>query len=371
MTGIRVVQSKADFHEFVELPYAHYRTDPHFVPPLRILVKDLLDRDKHPFYKKAEADYFLAERDGRVAGRIAVIKSETYIAHSGNRSAFFGFFECEDDPELAALMFRVAEDWARNRGLDSVIGPLSPNMMGEMGFLVEGFDRDPAILMPYNKPYYDRLVQGCGYAKEMDLLAYSVDRNQVNLEHLERGNALVRTRYPNLRVRPVDKSNYAKDAAVIGKIFNAAWAENWGFAPLSKKEFEHLAADLKLLINFDFAHIAEDKGKPVAFCISLPDYNTILKRMDGNLFPTGIFKILFGRKKITRLRTALMGVLPEYQGKGIDSFVTLEGIRNGLRLGYQEAEFSWLLETNTPIISVVTRLGATPSKRYRTYKKTL
>lgn len=371
MTGIRVVQSKADLHAFVEVPYAHYQADPHFVPPLRMLVKDLLDREKHPFYLNAEADYFLAERDGRIAGRIAVIKSDAYIAHTGNKSAFFGFFECDDDPEVAALMFRVAEDWARGRGLDSVIGPMSPNMMGEMGFLVDGFDRDPAVLMPYNKPYYDRLVTDCGYVKEVDLLAYTVDRHSVNADHLERGNALVRARYPNLSVRPVDKRRFKKEAEVIGEIFNAAWSKNWGFAPLSKAEFAHLAADLKLLIDFDFAHIAEDNGKPVAFCISLPDYNVLLKKMGGNLFPTGIFRLLFGRKKLTSLRTALMGVLPEYHGKGIDSFVTLEGIRNGLKLGYQDAEFSWLLETNTPIISVVTRLGATPSKRYRTYKKLL
>lgn len=371
MTGVRVVQTKADLHAFVELPYALYRDSPHFVPPLRMLVKDLLNREKHPFYRRAEADYFLAEKDGRLVGRVAVIKSDAYIEHSGRKAAFFGFFECENDPEVASWMFRVVADWAKTRGLDTLIGPMSPNMMGEMGFLVDGFDKDPAILMPYNFPYYDSLVTTCGFTKEVDLLAYTIDRQSVNIDHLERGNALVRRRYPTLAVRAVSKRDFTNDAVIIADIFNRAWSRNWGFAPLSKEEFAHLAADLKLLIDFNFAHIAEDEGKPVAFCISLPDFNPILKRMNGNLFPFGIFRLLFGRKQITTLRTVLMGVLPEYQGKGVDSFVTLEGIRNGLALGYQDAEFSWLLETNTSMINLAERLGARLDKRYRTYKKLL
>lgn len=371
MNGIRVVASKAELNSFIEFPYTHYAGDTHWVPPLRLMMKDLLDRERHPFFKNAEADYFLAERDGVIVGRVAAIKSEAYIRHSGNNAAFFGFFEAVDDPSVVALMMRVVEDWAKTRGLDSVIGPMSPNMMGEMGFLVDGFETDPTILMPYTKPYYDRLITEAGYAKEVDLVAYLLTRDNLDYEHVEKGNALVRRRYPTLSVRGVDKKNFKKEALIIGEIFNQAWSKNWGFAPLSKEEFAHLANDLKLLINFDFAHIAEDNGKPIAFAISLPDYNILLKRMNGNLLPTGIFHLLFGRKKINTLRTALMGVLPEYHGKGVDSFVILEGLKTGLAQGYQSSELSWLLETNTPMINVAERMGAKLDKRYRTYKKTI
>ena len=369
MNGIRVVRTKAEFNSFIEFPYSHYAGDTHWVPPLRLMMKDLLDREKHPFFKNAEADYFLAERDGVTVGRVAAIKSDSYIAHTGNKSAFFGFFEAVDDPSVVALMMRVVEDWAKVRGLDSVIGPMSPNMMGEMGFLVDGFESDPTILMPYTKPYYDKLITEAGYAKEVDLVAYLLTRENLDFEHVERGNALVRRRYPTLSVRAVSKKNFKKEALVIGDIFNQAWSKNWGFAPLSKEEFAHLANDLKLLIDFDYAHIAEDNGKPVAFAISLPDYNVLLKKMDGKLFPTGIFQLMFGRKKINTMRTALMGVLPEYHGKGVDSFVILEGLKNGLAQGYQSSELSWLLETNTAMINVAERLGAKLDKRYRTYKK--
>lgn len=369
MNGIRVVTTKAELNTFVEFPYTLYANDAHWVPPLRMMVKDLLDREKHPFFKNAEADYFLAERDGIVVGRVAVIKSNAYIRHTGENAAFFGFFESIDDQQVVDLMFRIVEDWAKTRNLDRVIGPMSPNMMGEMGFLIDGFDREPTVLMPYTKPYYDKLVTAAGYEKEVDLLAYLLTRENLDLEHIERGNALVRRRYPTLSARAVNKRNFKKEALIIGDIFNQAWSKNWGFAPLSKEEFAHLAADLKLLIDFDFAHIAEDNGKPIAFAISLPDYNVLLKKMGGNLFPTGFIKLLYGRKKLRTMRTALMGVIPEYHGKGVDSFVILEGLKNGLAQGYQSSELSWLLETNVGMINVAERMGAKLDKRYRTYKK--
>jgi GNAT superfamily N-acetyltransferase len=367
--GVYIVSDKKEYKQFLEFPYTLYKNHPFWVPPLRLLQSDILNQSKNPFYQNAEMAMFLAESDGKLAGRIAAIHNRTYNEYTGTNSGFFGFFECLDNQKAADLLFKVAEDWLRDRGVEQIYGPMSPNMMGEIGVLIEGFELKPMFLMPYNYPYYDQLITNTGYTKHVDLLAYYLTKDASELDRAKKAEELVLRRYPSLSVRKVNLRDWKNELITIREIFNSAWSKNWGFTPISKEEFEFLVSDLRYILDPDLTLVVEDNNKPVAFSIGLPDVNMILGNMNGKLLPTGWYKLLTGIKKCDVLRLALMGILPDYQGKGIDALMNLHSIRNGLAKGYWAAEFSWLLETNAPVINLAERFGSVLTKRYRMYIK--
>ncbi len=371
INGVTLATTKKERKQFINFPYEHYQDDEHWIAPLKMEQKKLIDKDKNPFYENGDIALFLAEQDGEICGRIAAIQDRRYNEHHGNKTGFFGFFECINDESVSKLLFKVAEDWLRERGHTDVLGPSNPSMMDEIGILVDGFEYDPSILMPYHKPYYDELIQNCGLEKEMDMYAFRVTQATVALDRMYKAEEIVRRRMPMLRIREVDIDNLDEEVEIVRHIFNKAWSKNWGFVPLTKKELEDLADDLKLILDPKVAHIAEIGDEPVAFSIGLPDLNQVLKRMDGTLFPTGIFKLLWYRREIDQIRTALMGVLPEYQGKGIDALLHKEAIINGKEAGYKSSELSWVLQTNTEMIRVAEKIGAKIEKKYRMYSKEL
>lgn len=357
---------------FLSFPYKHYSTDQNWVPPLYIQQRDLLDTKKNPYFKNVEPAFFLAERDGEIVGRAAAFINHDWIEYQQRKAGFFGFFECREDAPLSELLIDILSSWMRERGMEEMIGPINPGMMGELGMLVEGHETEPYIMMPWTKPYYDALLKSCGMEKEVDLLAYVVDDKHVDLSRIERAEKIVRRRLPDLHIRPVNLKNFAQEARIIRELFNKAWATNWGFSPVSEAEFDHIAKDLKLILDVDLAHIAEIDGTAVGFSVALPDMNQAFRHVkDGKLLPWGIFKLLYHKRKINRIRTALMGVLPEYRGKGIDALLHREAINKGLAKGYNASELSWLLETNTEMIRVAEKIGGWKEKTYRIYRKGL
>ncbi len=369
--SVTVVTEKKEKKEFIKFPYSHYSDDAYWVPPLLMEQKKLLDTEKNPFYKDAEIALFLANHQDEPAGRIAAIIDHRYNKHHNSKTGFFGFFECIDRQSTANLLFKVAEDWLRDRGMQNVLGPSNPGMMDEIGVLVDGFDKYPAILMPYSKKYYDELIKGTGFKKEIDLLTFDVNQKNVNRERINRAMDIVKKRIPGIKIRKIRLKKIQEEIKIVEKIYNAAWNKNWGFIPLSEAEFEYLAKDLKTILDDNFAHIAEIDGEPVGFSIALPDYNQIFKDMNGRLFPFGIFKILLKRKKINKIRTALMGVLPEHQGKGIDALLHRETIEYGLENNYYSSEIGWILENNTEMKRVAEKIGGEQDKTYRMYSKKL
>ncbi|MFN1834438.1 N-acetyltransferase family protein [Balneola sp. MJW-20] len=370
-TGVTIATSSSEKKEFVDFLYRHYEKDKYFVPPLRMDQHKLIDTSKNPFYENAEIVLFLAEKDGETVGRIAAIIDHRYNDHHNSQTGHFGFFECINDQHTANLLFRVATDWLRDKGMKDVMGPASPSMMDVIGILVDGYFKYPFVMMPYNKKYYDELITNAGFEKSMDLYAYMVDQDSVDNNRMGRAMEIVKKRNPGLHIREVQLKKMDREIEIIREIFNKAWADNWGFIPLSEAEFQAAGKDLKMIVDQKYAHIAEIDGKPVAFSVAIPDINQILKDMDGKLFPFGIFKILLGKRKIDMLRTALMGVLPEYQGRGIDAVLHQMAIQNGLEHGVVGSELSWILETNTQMIRVAERIGGTLDKTYRIYSKTL
>ena len=371
LENIEKVTSSRDRKEFLDFPYLHYKDDKYWVPPLYMEQKKLIDTKKNPFYLNADIELFLARKNGKVVGRIAAIEDRRFNEYHDNKVGFFGFFECINDQHIAGQLFQAAENWLKDRGLEAILGPSSPSMMDEIGVLVEGFDKYPSIMMPYSKSYYDKLIKNVGLGKVMDLYAFRVSQDTVNRERIERAEAIVKRRMPNLKIREVNLKDLNNEVHIIRDIFNKTWSENWGFIPLSKEEFDDLAKDLKTIVNTDFAHIAEVEGDPVAFSIALPDFNQALKHLNGKLLPFGIFKLLYYQSKISRIRTALMGVLPEYQGRGIDALMHKKAIDNGYEKGFHSSELGWVLETNTNMIRVAERLGAHREKTYRMYQRLL
>lgn len=371
INGITLATTKKERKQFIDFPYQHYSEDENWIPPLKMEQKKLIDTENNPFYKNGNIALFLAEQDGELCGRIAAIQDRRYNEHHNNKTGFFGFFECINDQSVANLLFKVASDWLKQRGHTDILGPANPSMMDEIGILVDGFEYEPSIMMPYHKPYYGDLISNAGLEKEMDMYAFRVTQATVTLDRIYRAEEIVRRRLPKLKIREIDTKNLDQEVEIVRNIFNQAWSQNWGFIPLSKEELEELAKDLKLILDPKVAHIAEVDGEPVAFSIALPDLNQALKHTDGTLFPTGIFKLLWHRRNIDQIRTALMGVIPKYQGKGIDALLHKEAIINGREVGYNSSELSWVLESNKNMIRVAEKIGANIEKTYRMYTKEL
>ncbi len=369
--SVTFISSDSEKKEFISFPYSHYENEEYWVAPLLIEQKKLLNTKKNPFYNNAEIALFNAEHEGKPAGRIAAIVDHRYNDFHNAKTGFFGFFECIDRQSTADLLFRVAEDWLRDKGMTDVLGPANPSMMDEVGILVEGFDKYPSIMMPYHKPYYDKLLKEAGFEKSMDLLTYLVTQDSVDRERANRAMEIVKKRLPGISIRKLKLKKIKDEVKIIRDIFNSAWKNNWGFIPLSEEEFDALAKDLKTIVDPNFAHIAEIDGKPVAFSVALPDYNQIFREMDGKLLPFGWLKILMNKNKIDKVRTALMGVIPEYQGRGIDVLLHREAIENGLEENVYSSEVGWILENNVQMVRVAEKIGGTLDKRYRMYKKDL
>lgn len=369
--GITIVTTGEERKKFIDFLYSHYEGDEHFIPPLRMDQKKLINTKKNPYFENAEMALFIAECNGEIAGRISAVVDHRYNNEHGTKTGHFGFFECIDDQQAADLLFRVALDWLRDKGMKDVLGPASPGMMDMIGFLVEGFDKDPYIMMPYSKPYYEKLVLNAGFEPSMDLLAFLVEEKDVDMDRVNRATDIVYKRNPSLKIRPVNLKKIDEEIEIVRYIYNLAWKDNWGFIPLTKKELKGLAAEFKLILDTDFAHVAEMDGKPVAFSIALLDYNQLFKTMNGKLFPFGFLKILFQKKKIKQIRTMLMGVLPEYRGRGIDALLHQKSIQNGPARDIRTSEISWILGNNKDMIRVAERIGGKKDKVYRMFSKSL
>lgn len=367
MVAIEKVESRRSRRDFIELPYRLYRADPFWVPPLRIEQRALLDAGRHPFYREAEIEQFLARSGGRAVGRIAAILDHRYIRHQGENAGWFGFFECEEDPEVAAALLEAATGWLAQRGVRLMRGPANPSANYECGLLVEGFDSPPCVMMPYNPPYYARLLERMGLRKARDLYAYHTTATEIQVARAER-LAERAAREHGVRVRPVRLRDFRAELERFFQIYNAAWSRNWGFAPMSREEMEALGRQMRPVVDPNLALLAELEGRPVGCALALPDINQALRHARGRLFPLGLFKILYHKRAIRRMRVLILGVLEEYRATGAAAALYAALFRNGRRAGYDEGEFSWVLEDNVLMNRSLEALGARRYKTYRIYE---
>jgi GNAT superfamily N-acetyltransferase len=375
LVRIKRVENEADKMRFIKFPWQIYKGNKYWVPPLIFDVRNNLNTLKNPFYKHAEIELFLAEKDdGKLVGRIAAIKNDNHNKFHEDKAGFFGFFESVDDHDVSDLLLDTACEWCKNKGLDTVIGPVNPSTNDECALLVDGYDNVPVILSTYNPPYYRDMIESFGFEKGNDLYAYHLSATVINDEKvmakLERMARLIKTK-EKIVTRKINMKDLDNEVKRIEMIYNDAWEKNWGFVPLTTEEFEFFKGNLKALVDPDIVFFAEVDGDPAGFSLALPDYNQIFKKLNGRLFPFGVLKILTGKKKIDFMRVWSMGVRFKYQKRGVDSIFYLETIKEGNRKGYKGADISWVLEDNAPMRQTAEKLGANIYKTYRIYKKSL
>ena len=373
---IRRVEGKGDRKQFLDLPYRLYSTEKRWVPPLRLERKEHIDPDKNPFFEHAEVQFFLAWRDGRVVGRISAHVDRNLNEFQDNRWGLFGFFECEDDPEAARALVDTAEAWLRERGRDRMVGPMDFTTNDECGLLIEGHERPPIILCPWQHPYYQPLLEeACGLTKAMDLLMWELqvsDRSKVHQAIWDVADA-VESRH-GIVVRPMRKRNLQDEVTKFLEVYNSAWERNWGFVPLTEKEVRHYAKQLKPVLDENWAMIAErtDTGEVVGAALTLPDFNQVLAKVkDGRLLPFGWLAALRNRKNVNQVRVFALGVKPEYQHTGVAARMYQAHFDAAERTPQTGGEMGWILETNKAMNRAMEGMGGKVVRKYRVYEREL
>ena len=369
MSYVHSVSSRADLKRFIKYPFKKYSNDPHWVPPLLISERQKFNPKKNPFYEHARVDLFLAERDGEVVGRIAAIDDDNHNKTHDDNLIFFGFFEAKDQAAAETLLARV-EDWGRQLKRSGVRGPANPSMNEGAGFQINAFETDPYVMMPYHPPEYLRYAEAAGYRKVKDLYAWLFDFTRQDItERIERLAERVRNRHNDLVVRPGNMKRFKEELEIIKQIYNEAWERNWGFVRYTEAEFDHLASELRLIIDPDIVLFLEMDGQVAGLAFGLPDANQVLKRMRGRLLPFGIFHLLNRKKIIDQGRLPILGLMPEYRNKGLDLVLMHEICKRSPANGYKRGEASWVLEDNKAMNRAIEAAGATLYKTYRLYQK--
>lgn len=364
--SVRAVRTKRDEKVFIKFQWNIYEGNPYWVPPLLMDRRKLIDRKNNPFYRHAEMELFLAERNGDVVGRIGAIVNHNHIKEHNEKIGFFGFFECIDDQDVADALFESAKQWLISRGMPAVRGPASPSVNDEFGLLIDGFDKPPVIMMPYNPPYYQRLIEHHGFTKVKDLFAYHVQKDKVMTEKLVRVSEMVKKK-EGVVFRSLDLKNFDREVEIIRDLYSRGWSRNWGAVPMTKEEFDYAAKDLRQIVNPDLVIIAEVRGTPVGFALSLPDLNMVLKdNKKGYLIP-GVIRLLLHKKRINVVRIVILGVLPEFLHSGIGGVLFYETAVRGIERGFYDGEAGWVLEDNLMMNRGAELLKGDRCKQYRLY----
>lgn len=371
---VREVPRGESLRPFIDFAWKVNARDPNWVAPLRMAIEPALDRSKHPFHKHADVAYFVAERGGEMVGRIAAIVNHRHNEFHEDKVGFFGLFEAVDDAGVARALVDAAAGWVKARGMDTLRGPVNLSTNEEVaspGVLVEGFDTPPTVTMSHNPPYYGALMEASGLAKAKDLLAYWIG-SPIPPERLVRGVERM-TRREGVTLRSMKMSRLKEEVAIMEEIYNSAWARNWGFVPMTSEEFAHIAKDMKSIADADLCIIAEKDGEPVGFAISLPDINQALRHIpDGKLFPFGLFKFLWYKRKVSSARIMTLGLRPEFQkSSGIGAAMYLRTFQVAGEKGYNTGEASWILEDNFLMIQALEKVGFQQYKTYRVYERAL
>ncbi|MCX6121309.1 MAG: hypothetical protein NTX44_06780 [Ignavibacteriales bacterium] len=364
---IRPIASKHDVNSFIRFLWKIYKNYPAWVPPLMMDRKKLMDREKNPFYKHSDAEFYLAEHEGEVVGRIGAIVNHNHNKEHGENIGFFGFFECINDQTVANALFDKAKEYLLAHGVTSMRGPANPSVNDEYGLLVEGFDVSPTVMMTYNPPYYVELIEKYGFRKAKDLYAYLLDQKKIYTDRFNRAHELVKKRH-NLVFRTFNVKKFAEEVEKVKEVYNKAWAKNWGAVPMTDEEMDALAADLKPVIVPELVIFAEKDGKTIGFSLALPDINVPLKHNKNGYILPGLYHLLTKKKEIDLVRVIVLGVLPEYLYTGAGGALFYETGANAKKLGYGYGEASWILEDNERMTKSAEAMLGIINKRYRIYE---
>ena len=373
MKKIVKVSTKTELGAFIDFPHELYANDVNYVPELFIAQRDLLSPGKHPFYEHSEIQLFLAYEDEKIVGRIAAINNTNHNKLYNATDGFFGFFDVVNSQDIVSLLFEAAQNWLAEKGLNRILGPVNFSTNETCGLLIDGFDGPPVAMMPYNAPYYLNRLEQLGFEKNVDLRAYRYttgnysDRSVKLIDRIEE-----RLKRNDIVIRTINMKNFNQDKEAIREVYNKAWDKNLGFVPMTDKEFDYTAKDLKLILDPDFCIMAEQNGKIVGFALAIPDINQIqIKIKRGRLFPTGLIKLLTGKKKIDGIRILLLGVVDGYRKMGIEACLYGHIIKSFSAKNMKYAEASWTLDHNNMINKPIEDIGGKLYRKYRILEKAI
>lgn len=372
MAHIIEVKTTNDLEKFIDFPHDLFKDDPNYVPELFIAQRDLL-KGTHPFFLHSRTAYFLAKDGNKILGRIAAIKNGKHIEFTGKKDGFFGFFDVVNDYGVAKLLFDTVKDWLKKEELQTILGPVNFSTNETCGMLIDGYEYTPPVMLTHNKPYYRELTEQYGFTKKMDMFAYRLhvpempDNIIANVAGLEE-----RLKKRDIIIRQMSMKKFAEEANKVHQIYNKAWDKNWGFVPMTDEEFKYMAKDMKMILDPDFAFIAEHNGNPIGFSLTIPDINIVLQKIKrGRLFPTGLFRLLYYKSKIKQCRVITMGVIEGYRRMGIDACLYSKSIETAKKKGMIFADASWILEDNVMMNRAMESLNGKIYKKYRIYEYSL
>ncbi len=362
--------SKSQRRKFIDFPHDLYANDPNYVPMLYMEQEALLNPAKSPFFKHSTAEYFIAEKNGKIVGRVAAILNQNHIAFTGKQEGFFGFFDVVNDFEVAKSLLDAAKKWLNTEGVANMIGPTNFSTNETVGILTENFDEPAFVMMTYNAPYYATLLEQYGCEKFTDLLCWELRSNDLPHDKIEFVKTLeTRLAGKGITVRKINMKNYTQEIENFLPIYNQSWAENTGFVPMTDAEVRQIAKDLRPIINPDFVFFAEKEGKIIGVALCVPNINEVqigLKR--GRLFPFGFIKLLRGLKKIKSIRIMALGTLKEYQRLGVDAVFYVKIMLTAVEKGIERGEASWILENNTMMNRAIENIHGKVYRKYRLYQ---
>ena len=351
--------------KFIKFPWKIYKNNPYWVAPLISEQKKFFNPKKNPFYGHSKVQLFLAYMNNEIVGRISAHINYQHNKFHQDNVGFFGFFECIENYNVARELLNTAYNWLKENGKDTMRGPANFSSNEEWGLLINGYDDSPYIMMTYNPVYYQQFFERYGLKKAKDIYSFHISLTEMP-ERFIRAIDLIKRRH-NFTIRTLDIKNMKKEIKIAFEIYNKAWEKNWGFVPMTKAEFEYTAKNIANIIDPDFVFIVEKDEKPVAFSLTVPDFNQALKKINGRLFPFGLFKLLYYSKRINQVRVITLGIIEGYKRMGIDVLLYYKAIETGLKKHCSQGEMGWILEDNFPMIRPIERIGGKHCKTYRIY----
>jgi GNAT superfamily N-acetyltransferase len=374
MAGVSIsaVEGRRDRAGFVDLPFRLHEGTP-WVPPLKLERRAFLSPRLNPYFKHGEAQLFLARRGDRVVGRVSAQVDHAFNEYHDSRWGMFGFLELEDDPEVLAGLLGAAEAWLRERGCRRMVGPMDFSMNDESGILIEGHDLAPMLRQPWHPPHYQRLCEEAGLEKAMDLFSWELEisnRGTTLLPVLEE-LAVKAGEEHGVTIRKMSRWRLRRELDGFAEIYNAAWADNWGFVPLSEADLDTYAIDMHLVYSPEWFMVAEKDGETIAIAITVLDLNQVLKKMNGRLLPLGWLHFLRRNRTVDRVRVGFLGVRPEHQHTGVAAALYIEHFESAARTRQKSGEAGWILESNESMNRGLEAMGGRIVKRYRVYERPL
>ena len=374
MIEIIKVTDKKKLRQFINFPHELYREEPNYVSDLNLTIKSKLTK-KNPFLSHSEIVLFIAKETetGKISGRIAAIYNKTHLKKYKDNYGFFGFFDSINEIEVSNRLFDKVEKWLKSKGIDYIVGPTNLTTNDSCGVLVKGFKYPNQVSMPYNYSYYSNLIESQGFVKEIDLKAYHL-KGEADLGKFSSIMQRVELRLTKngIKIRQLKAKSFNKDIKSLRTAYNFFNDNSWGFIPLNEEEFNHMAKELKSIMPYELALIAEIDNEIIGYIIAVPDFNQVLKKIrNGKLFPSGIFKILRYRRKIDSSRVMLIGINKKFRGTGLD-LLLYQKITDALhKQNIYQCEAGYVMSTNKTMNSLMLKMGGNPIKTYRLYKKAI